>query len=59
LEDLDVDRRTVLKWILKKSGRRKWTGLLSLALNRNMRWALVNVVINLQLPQNAQKLSTS
>jgi hypothetical protein len=36
-----------------------WTGLLWLALNRNMRLALVNMVMNLHLPQHEQKFSTN
>jgi hypothetical protein len=54
LEDLDVDVPIILKWSLKKSVGRMWTGLLWLALHRHMRQALVNVVMNLRLPQNSQ-----
>jgi hypothetical protein len=28
LEDLDVNVNTILKWILRKSGGRVWTGLI-------------------------------
>jgi hypothetical protein len=59
LEDLDIDGRIILKWSLKKSVTRTWTGMLWLALNRNIRQDLVNIVMNLQLPQTAQKFSTS
>jgi len=50
LEDLAVDGRIILKRRLKISVGRMWTGLLWLAHNRNMRQALVNVVMNLRLP---------
>jgi hypothetical protein len=42
LEDLDIDGRKKLKWILVD-----WTFL---AQGRDPWWALVNIVLNLQVP---------
>jgi hypothetical protein len=49
LEDLSVDGRTILKWILKKW---EWGGMdfIDLAENRDRWRALVNVVMNLLFP---------
>jgi len=32
--DLDVEARTILKWILKKEGERVWTGLIWLRIGK-------------------------
>ena len=50
LQDLDVDGRIVLKWIFKK-----WNGAMSwiyLAQDRDRWQALVNAVMNFQVPYN-------
>jgi hypothetical protein len=47
LGDQGVDGMIILKWILKWDGG---MNLIELAQNRDRRWALVNAVINLQVP---------
>jgi hypothetical protein len=47
LEDLGIDRRVVLKCILKKWDVEVWAGLTWLMKGW---WAVVNVVMNLQVP---------
>ena len=47
LEDLEVDRRIVLKWILKKWDVEVWTELTWL---RKGCWGVVNGVMNLHVP---------
>jgi hypothetical protein len=48
LEDLGIDRKTILEWILGKWGWRVWT--FHLAQDRDPWWALVNTVMNLWVP---------
>jgi hypothetical protein len=51
LEDLGVDGRIVLRWIL-----RKWVGgmyWIDLAQDRSTWRALINTVMNLRVPKNA------
>jgi hypothetical protein len=48
LKDLGIDGRIILKWIFKKlDGGMDW---IDLAVNRNRWWAVVNVVMKLQVP---------
>jgi hypothetical protein len=48
LEDPGVDGRIILSWILKKSeGGMGWIGATQ---DRDKWWALVNAVMNLQVP---------
>jgi hypothetical protein len=47
LKDLEVDERVILKWILTKSIRRAWRGLIWLRIG-----AVVNAAMNLQIPKN-------
>jgi hypothetical protein len=49
LEDSDVDERVILKWIFEKldGGAIDW---IDLAQDRDRRRALVNTVMNLQVP---------
>jgi hypothetical protein len=47
LEDLEIDRRVVLKCILKKWDGEVWAELTWL---RKGWWAVVNAVMNLQVP---------
>ena len=48
LEGLGVDGRTILKWIFKMWDGKAWW--IDLAHNRDRWWALVNAVMNLQVP---------
>jgi hypothetical protein len=57
LEDPGLDRKIILRWIFKK-----WDGvmdLIDLAQERDRRWALVNAVMKLRVPQNAGNFLTS
>jgi hypothetical protein len=57
LEDLGVDARKILKWILKK-----WSGgihCVCLAQVRDRCGARVNAVTNTRFPRNAEKILTS
>jgi hypothetical protein len=48
LEDSDVDGRIILKWVFRKwDGDMDW---IDLAQNRNRWQALVNAIMNLQVP---------
>jgi len=48
LEDSNVHRRIILKWIFSKwDGGMDW---IDLAQNREKWWALVNAVMNLRVP---------
>jgi hypothetical protein len=49
LEDTGVDGRLILKWIFRKldGGGMDW---MNVAKNRDAWWALVNAVMNLQVP---------
>jgi hypothetical protein len=56
-EDLIVDGRIRLKWILKT-----WDGVIywvAVAQDRDRCWALVNAVMNLRVSQNAWSFLTS
>jgi hypothetical protein len=44
----NVDGRKLLKYILKKQGRRLWSGFIWLK-NRDEWWVLVNIVISLHI----------
>jgi hypothetical protein len=49
LEDLDIGRRIILRWILKKTDGVARTGIIWL--NARNQWrALVNTVMNLRVP---------
>jgi len=58
LEDPGIDGRIILRWIF-----RKWAGramnCIDLAQDRDRWWALVNLVMNLQVPCNAGNFLTS
>jgi len=49
LEGLGVDGRIILRWIYRKWFGATWTGLIWFQ-NRDRWWALVNEVMNLQVP---------
>jgi hypothetical protein len=55
--DLDIGRRTILKWILEKYNGVLWTQFIWLRIGTW--WALVNMVMNLQVPQNVGKFLSS
>jgi hypothetical protein len=46
-EDLDVCKRIILEWILGKCGLADW---IHMSQNRDQWWALVNTLMNLQVP---------
>jgi hypothetical protein len=48
MEDLDVDGRIKLKWILKRLYVRIWTGFVGLRMGPMIRFA--NAALNLQTP---------
>jgi hypothetical protein len=57
LEDLGVDGRIILKWILEKwHGGMDW---IDLAQDRDRWRAVVNAVMNLRVPYNAWNFSRS
>jgi hypothetical protein len=53
-----IDERIILEWIFKKWDGEAWTGLLWLRIGTGFP-ALVNAVMNLQVPQNAVNFLTS
>jgi hypothetical protein len=56
LEDPGIDGRIILKWILEKwDGGMDW---IDLAHNRDRWKAVLNVVMNVRIPQNAGNFST-
>jgi hypothetical protein len=48
VEDPDVDRKIILKWVLEK--RERGTDWIDVAQDRDGRRAVVNVVMNLRIP---------
>jgi hypothetical protein len=57
LGDPGADERIILRWIFRKwDGDMDWIGL---AQDRDRLRALVNVVMNFRVPQNARNFSTS
>jgi hypothetical protein len=57
-EDLGVDGRILLEWILRET-EWKCENWIHLAQDRNQWQALVNTVINLRVPQKARNFLTS
>ena len=56
-EDPGVDGSIILRWIFNKwDGGRDW---IDLAQDRDRWWALVNAVMNFQVPKNAGNFLTS
>jgi hypothetical protein len=49
LEDPDIDRRIILRWIFRKWDGGAWTGFTWLRIGTGGR-ALLNVVMNLRFP---------
>jgi hypothetical protein len=57
MEDLGIDGRIILRWII-----RKWDGGMNnsdLVQDRDRWWALVNLVMNVWVAQNARNFLTS
>jgi hypothetical protein len=50
MEDIDVTERKILKWILEREDGVVWTGVIWLRVVTNQWRALVNTVMNLQVP---------
>jgi len=57
LEDLIIDRRIMLKEMLKKYHGSAWTGLMSQ--DRNKWQALVDTITSLQVPSNVNNFLSS
>jgi hypothetical protein len=53
LEDLGVDERIILKWILNSQGSNAWTGSIWFSIEARGR-ALVITAMNLMFPHNAR-----
>jgi hypothetical protein len=56
-EDLRVDERIILKWILQKEHEMPWTGSIWLRIRAIA--SSCNTVMNLRVPQNAGTFLTS
>ena len=50
LEDLGIDGWVILRWIFRKCDGGGGMDWIDLAQDRDRWWALVNVIINLQVP---------
>ena len=53
-----VDGRIILRWTFRKWDVRGMDGI-ELTQDRDRRWALVNAVMNIQVPSNAGNFLTS
>ena len=58
LREPGVDGRIILRWTLRKWDVRGMDGI-ELTQDRDRRWALVNAVMNIQVPSNAGNFLTS
>jgi hypothetical protein len=59
LQDLDVDGKIMLDWILQKWGGGEVVDCIHLTQDRVQWWAVVNTVMNLRIPQKAGNVLTS
>jgi hypothetical protein len=50
LEDIDINEKIILKWVLKEYGLRMWTGLNFLRIRRIA--AALNITVNVKFHEN-------
>jgi hypothetical protein len=56
-EDLGVDGNIISEWMLGKQGAKVWTGCIWIRIGT--RRALVNMLMNLRIPQKARNFLTN
>jgi len=53
MEDISVDEKITLEWILGKLGGRVWTGLIWLRIGTSL-WSFMNTVMNFRAHKKAR-----